>query len=52
MKNRKPFNREVWAANDAIGKKAVLQVLKSLDINANENPNPYGIDLLVYCPYS
>ena len=47
MKKRKPFNREVWAANDAIGKKAVLQVLKSLDITADENPNPYGIDLVV-----
>ena len=47
MKKRKPFNKEAWAANDAVGKKAVLQVLKSMDIQAKENPNPYGIDLLV-----
>ena len=47
MKKRKPFNKEVWAANDGIGKQAVLQLLKRMNVDAEENPNPYGVDIIV-----
>ena len=47
MKVRKPFSPGNHRANDAIGKKAVLQLLKRMGVEAEENPNPYGVDLIV-----
>jgi len=47
MKVRKPFSPSNHKANDAIGKKAVLQLLKRMGVEAEENPNPYGVDLIV-----
>tara|TARA_R110002020_G_scaffold38183_8_gene115083 strand:- start:177 stop:596 length:420 start_codon:yes stop_codon:yes gene_type:complete len=47
MKVRKPFDQETHGANDAIGKKAVLQFLKQMNVNAEENPDQYGVDIIV-----
>ena len=47
MKTRKPFNKAAHASNDAIGKQTVLKLLKSMDVEAEENSNPYGVDILL-----
>ena len=44
---RKPFSPGNHASNDAIGKNAVLDYLHSINIPAEENPDKYGIDLIV-----
>ena len=43
---RKPFNIDTHAAHDASGKETVLRFLRQLGIDAEENPNRYGVDLL------
>jgi len=47
MPKRKPFSKQAYARNDASGKKAVLRFLKSQGLDAWENPDIYGIDLIV-----
>lgn len=47
MKVRKPFSPGNHRANDAIGKNAVLQLLKRMNVDAEENPNKYGVDIIV-----
>ena len=42
----KPFSKENHAANDKPGKKVVIAFLKSVGIDAIENPNEYGVDVL------
>ena len=42
----KPFSEGNHAANDKPGKKVVIAFLKSVGINAIENPDDYGVDLL------
>ena len=44
---RKVFNPKSHARSDASGKKTVIKYLKSIGIEAIENPNRYGIDLIV-----
>ena len=44
---RKPFSPGNHASNDAVGKNAVLKYLHSINIPAEENPDKYGIDLIV-----
>jgi len=43
----KPFNPEAYARSDAPGKQAVIKYLKTIGIEAIENPNKYGIDVIV-----
>jgi len=47
MKVRKPFNKAAHASNDSIGKQTVLKLLKSMDVEAEENSNPYGVDIIL-----
>ena len=47
MAQRKPFSKQAYARNDASGKKAVLRFLKNQGLEAWENPDLYGIDLIV-----
>ena len=47
MKTRKPFSKDTHEANDAIGKTAVLKLLQRMNVDAEENPNPYGVDIIV-----
>jgi len=42
----KPFSKGNHAANDKAGKKVVIEFLKSKGIQAIENPDEYGIDVL------
>ena len=44
---RKPFSKSNHNANDGAGKKVVIDFLRSRGIDAMENPNDYGIDLMV-----
>ena len=46
QRRRKPFNIDTHAAHDASGKQTVLRFLRQLGIDAEENPNRYGVDLL------
>ena len=43
---RKPFNVDTYTAHDASGKQTVLKLLKQLGIEAEENPDRYGVDIL------
>ena len=47
MRVRKPFNKATHASNDAIGKQTVLKLLKSMNVGAEENSNPYGVDIVL-----
>ena len=44
---RKPFNKKNHKANDKPAKDVVIEFLKSKGLDAIENTNDYGIDLLV-----
>jgi len=44
---RKPFSKSNHNANDGAGKKVVIDFLRSRGIDAMENPDDYGIDLMV-----
>jgi len=46
QRRRKPFNVDTHAAHDASGKQTVLRFLRQLGIDAEENPDKYGVDLL------
>ena len=43
----KPFNQEVHDANDPKSKEVVLKYLNKIGLDAYENPNKYGIDIVV-----
>ena len=43
---RKPFSESNHKANDAIGKKIVIDFLNSKGVGAIENPDDYGIDIM------
>ena len=43
----KKFNKESHAANDKPSKDVVIKFLKSKGLDAIENPNDYGIDIMV-----
>ena len=43
----KKFNKESHAANDKPSKDLVIKFLKSKGLDAIENPNDYGIDIMV-----
>ena len=43
----KKFNKESHAANDKPSKDLVIKFLKSQGLDAIENPNDYGIDIMV-----
>ena len=43
----KEFNKESHAANDKPAKDLVIKFLKSKGLDAMENPNDYGIDIMV-----
>ena len=43
----KPFNPKAHARSDGPGKQAVIKYLKTIGIEAIENPNKFGIDLIV-----
>ena len=43
---RKPLNVDTYTAHDASGKQTVLKLLKQLGIEAEENPDRYGVDIL------
>ena len=43
----KEFNKESPAANDKPAKDLVIKFLKSKGLDAMENPNDYGIDIMV-----
>ena len=47
IKVRKPFSKSNHNANDGAGKKVVIDFLRGRGIDAMENPNDYGIDLMV-----
>ena len=42
----KPFSPGNWASNDPVGKDIVIRWLKANGIDAMENPDDYGIDLM------
>lgn len=43
----KPFSEGNHQANDSIGKEAVLKLLKRMNVDAEENPDKYGVDIIV-----
>ena len=43
----KEFNKESYAANDKPAKDLVIDFLKSKGLDAMENPDKYGIDIVV-----
>jgi len=43
---RKPFNVNTYASHDDSGKQTVLKLLSQLGIEAEENPDRYGVDIL------
>tara|TARA_R100001510_G_scaffold16650_1_gene14031 strand:- start:1032 stop:1457 length:426 start_codon:yes stop_codon:yes gene_type:complete len=43
---RKPFSKGNHAVNDTLGKEVVLKFLRSKGINAIENPDDYGVDIM------
>ena len=43
----KEFNKESHAANDKPAKDLVINFLKSKGVDATENPDKYGIDIIV-----
>jgi len=47
MAVRKAFNPKAHARSDAPGKKTVIKYLKSIGIEAIENPDKFGIDVIV-----
>lgn len=43
----KKFDKSLYEENDKIGKTKVLNYLRNLGIEAIENPNKYGIDIMI-----
>ena len=44
---RKPFNKDNHAANDPAGKEVVINYLRSKGVPAIENPDDYGVDIMI-----
>jgi len=46
QRRQKPFSVDTHASHDASGKQTVLKLLRQLGIEAEENPDRYGVDIL------
>lgn len=47
MSTRKPFDRTLFAENDALARSCVVRYYQALGVELTPNPKRYGIDLLL-----
>ena len=48
MPTHKPFDPDLHNDNDPLGREAVKRYQRTRNRHAIDNPNPYGVDLLIY----
>ena len=48
MSTRKPFDKDLFEKYDKLGRDVVKRHFEKLNMQAQDNPDRYGVDLLVY----
>ena len=47
VNNAKPFDQAIHDSSDLVSKNAIIKMLHTKGFDAMENPNKYGVDIMV-----